>query len=65
MQMMLSDDPSKFFGCFVLIEIRSHAPYNVTGLFADDGKNVGISCINDDIIRMETLIALIIPFVLA
>ena len=64
-EMMLTDDPSQFAKFFRLGKIRSDLPYDLSGFLADDRQNIGVSCIEDQVVRMESLISCIIPFVLS
>ena len=64
-EMMLTDDPSQFAKFFRLGKIRSDLPYDFPGFLADDRQNICISRIKDQVVRMESLISRIVPFVLS
>ena len=63
MAVMLTDDLADDSQLFGLGEVRTDLPNNLTGLLADDCHDVCLTSIPDDVLRVESLIACIIPLV--
>lgn len=61
--MMLADDLADVLQILAGFKIRPDAPNDVTGLAVDDEGGVEDTHIRNDIVRMKTLIAGIVPFI--
>ena len=62
-QMVLPDNPAQFSGCFAFVKIRSQSPDNLSCRLADNSKNIGISGIKNNIVRMKAFISRVVPFI--
>ena len=55
--MVLADDLTNLAQFTASGKVWTNLPNDFTGFLADDCKNVGFTCIPDDVVRMETFIA--------
>ena len=60
--MMLADDLADLFG-FAGAVVRTEFPDEFVGLFVENGDDVGGAAVKDDVVRMETFVAGVVPFV--
>ena len=60
---MLTDDLADFTQFFAYSKVRTDLPYDFTGFFADDCHDICFTSIPDDVVWMESFVALVIPFV--
>ena len=63
MEMMLTNNPAQLAKLLGLGEIRSDLPYDFSCFLADNCQDICISRIEDQIVRMKSLIPFIVPFI--
>ena len=59
----MTDDLANLTEFFGSGEVRPDLPYNLTGLLVGDCHDVCFTSVPNDVVRMETFITLVIPFV--
>ena len=65
MEMMLSDDPSKLPQFRGRIEIRTDFPYDLSAFLIQNGKDIRLTAVKDDIVGLKAHIPMLIPFIRA
>ena len=62
MRMVLADNPADVLQLRFAV-VRAELPDDLAALFIDNGDNVGFARVPDNVVRMETRVAGVIPFV--
>ena len=63
MKVMLADNPADLFLGIAAVEARAEFPDKLTRLFGDDGQDIGVAAVEDEVFGGKALVAAVIPLV--
>ena len=63
MKVMLADNPADLFLGIAAVEARAEFPDDLARLFGDDGQDIGVAAVEDEVFGGKALVAAVIPLV--